>query len=138
MTHLASATVLPPSGLTVEMNVNGLNGSQPGLPVLPCPSSIAADDWDQLFHAVEARLRNCVGKQLSKTPQLPLQDPAAVVEAVVLECVAAFDQLHAALKRERLQRRELVVDHFVASNERHVRNSSSNLTPARTNLPLSD
>ena len=117
------------------MNVNGLNGSQP---VMPCLSNIAEDDWDQLFHAVEARLRNCVGKQLSKTPQLPLQDPAALVEAVVLECVAALDQLHTALKRERLQRRELVVDHFVASNKRHARNNSNNPTPVRTNLPLSD
>ena len=118
------------------MNVNGLNGSQPGLPVLPCLSSIAADDWDELFHAVQARLLDCVGKRLSKTPELPLQDPAALVEAVVLECVAALDQLHTALKRERVQRRELVVDHFVASNERHVRNNinSSNLTPATANL----
>ena len=139
MIQLATSTMqpLPPEELAVDMNFKGLNGAQDGMPELSYHANIPADDWDHLFHAVEERLQNCVGKQMVKTSRLKLQDPSAQMENTVLECVAALDLLQSALKRERQQRRQLVIANFAALNERNVRNdtkrASTNLTiPAST------
>lgn len=73
----------------------------------PCqPLEIATADWDILFRAVEERLRLSVGERLAATARAQPRDAAGRVQAIVLECVAALDKLHIALKQERHQRDE--------------------------------
>ena len=73
----------------------------------PCqPLEIATADWDILFRAVEERLRLSVGERLAATARAQPRDAAGRVQAIVLECVAALDKLHIALKQERHQRNE--------------------------------
>ena len=62
---------------------------------------ILAEDWDELFHAVQARLEHCVGEALLRTPQIALHDRYALTKAAVLECVSDMNQLHASLTLER-------------------------------------
>ena len=69
--------------------------------------SIAVGDWDALFCAVEARLRMTVGERLATTPAPQPHDDAGRVQIVVLECVAALEQLHRALTYERGLRLQL-------------------------------
>ena len=64
-------------------------------------------DWDSLFDAVSVRLIRTVGEDLQNPPNVPLHSAAltaSLIQAVVLDCVGALDQLHAALKQERSQR----------------------------------
>ena len=67
----------------------------------------SVQDWDMMFRAVEERLSSAVGKVLVATPGLEPQTAAALVQTIVLECVAALDQLHAALTHERRRRHQL-------------------------------
>ena len=62
---------------------------------------IAPNDWDELFHAVTARLEGCVSN--TKMQGLADKVPATAqsVQTTVLECVSALNQLHAALVHER-------------------------------------
>lgn len=63
---------------------------------------ISDADWDQLFHAVKARLlAQCVDEALHKNAQLALLDSLAMMKAAVLECVNDLTLLHASLKIER-------------------------------------
>ena len=57
-------------------------------------SHINVEDWNNLFHAVEARLCACVAAD-------DLIDDK--VRVTVLECVEALEQLHSALTFERQQ-----------------------------------
>jgi len=69
--------------------------------------TIAIDDWSALFHAVQTQLRIAVGDRLGVLPHMPGHSPelsATLVQAIVLNCVDALDQLHEALKQERSQR----------------------------------
>lgn len=75
----------------------GWEGSQPH-------DNISPADWDELFHAVQTRLEQCVDDALLGTPQLAPQDRHAVTKTAVLECVQAMTQLHASLTLERRQR----------------------------------
>jgi hypothetical protein len=70
---------------------------------------IAGEDWDDLLTAVKTRLRLTVGDRPSKPGDL-LQGPMGRVQASVLECVAALDQLHQAMKHEREQRLRLEIE----------------------------
>lgn len=76
------------------MHGAGLPGSGPEL---------AIGDWNLMFEAVQARLLRAVGDHAGEAPAVP-QLPASLVQAVVLDCVRALDQLHAALEKERSQR----------------------------------
>lgn len=76
------------------MHGAGLPGSGP---------DVAIGDWNLLFEAVRARLVRTVGDHPGEPLAVP-QLPASLVQAVVLDCVRALDQLHAALQRERSQR----------------------------------
>ena len=58
-------------------------------------SQISIEDWNNLFHAVEARLSACVAAD-------NLIDDT--IKVTVLECVEALEQLRAALTLERQQR----------------------------------
>lgn len=69
--------------------------------------TIAPDDWSALFRAVQTQLRMAVGDQLGVLPHTPghsAELSATLVQAMVLDCVDALDQLHEALKQERSQR----------------------------------
>lgn len=74
----------------------------------PDPSlDMAIQDWDALFRAVEARLRLTVGEPLALPRHPGAHDAAVGVQTIVLECVAALDHLHTALKHERARREQL-------------------------------
>lgn len=64
-------------------------------------------EWDMLFDAVRDRLIRTVGERLGQLPDVPQHSAelsASLVQAVVLDCVGALDQLHATLKQERSRR----------------------------------
>lgn len=63
--------------------------------------NISPADWDELFHAVQTRLENCVDDALDKGSDMPLNKRHAATKAAVLECVDAMRQLHASLTLER-------------------------------------
>ncbi|MDP3170631.1 MAG: hypothetical protein Q8M91_09845 [Polaromonas sp.] len=93
-----SATVPATGPITIQSGlcINGasLPGSVPG---------VAISDWDLMFDAVRTRLTRTVGERPGEQPVAP-QLPASLVQAVVLDCVRALDQLHTALAQERSQR----------------------------------
>ena len=88
------------------------------------PSYIDIGDWDELFRAVTSRLRLTVGEPLVATPEAWVHDIADGVQVIVLECVAALDQLHAALTHERGRREQI---------EREVFNAQAALARALAN-----
>lgn len=61
---------------------------------------VSIEDWDSLLHAVKARLRLTVGESLTRQ----FNGAAAPVQASVLECVEALDQLHTTLSNALAQR----------------------------------
>jgi len=88
------------------------------------PSDIDIGDWDELFHAVTSRLRLTVGEPLDAAPETQAHDAAGGVQVIVLECVAALDQLHTALTHERGRREQL---------EREIFNAQAALARALAN-----
>ncbi len=64
-------------------------------------ANIAPDDWDELYHAIQKRLENCVDDALNKSLLLPPHERQAATKAAVLDCVASMTQLHTSLTRER-------------------------------------
>lgn len=62
---------------------------------------ISAEDWDELFQAVESRLAHCVDEALNANTDLALRDNMALTKAAVLECVNDMMSLHASLRVER-------------------------------------
>ncbi len=102
-----AATDMPHAGATADAA-----GADPGARAALAGQAldIAIDDWDALFRAVEDRLRLTVGEPLANAPNTsdaPTQDAAAGVRTIVLECVAALEQLHTALTHERGRREQL-------------------------------
>lgn len=67
---------------------------------------IAAADWDELFHAVQARLEHCVEEAVFRTARLTLDDRYAVTKSAVMECVRDMMSLQASLTVERLKWQE--------------------------------
>jgi hypothetical protein len=67
-------------------------------------STIAPDDWDELFRAIQARLEHCFDDAQTKTPELPLHDRHLVAKAVVMQCIESMKQLQNALTKERQAR----------------------------------
>ena len=68
--------------------------------------SIAVDDWDMMFDAVRSRLMHSVDERLGQLPDAPQHSAelsASLVQAVVLDCVSALDQLHTSLRQQRSQ-----------------------------------
>lgn len=97
---------------TMPAGAAGLNGAADALQAGPCthgaglPGSgpdAAISDWNLMFEAVRTRLLRTVGAPPGEQPAVPPL-PASLVQAVVLDCVRALDQLHAALEKERSQR----------------------------------
>lgn len=83
----------------------------------PEDTGIDGRDWDDLLNAVKARLRLTVGICAGATAELRAPDKALWVQAGVLECVAALDQLHASLKHDRLRHRQLELEVFSVQTE---------------------
>ena len=77
------------------------------LPRTACTASTEAAldipiaDWDDLFHAIQARLRALVSLPPATFYGSPSPAVSDDVRTVVLECVTALDQLHRALSQER-------------------------------------
>lgn len=61
---------------------------------------VSIEDWDSLLDAVKARLRLTVGESLTRQ----FNGAAAPVQASVLECIEALDQLHTTLSNALAQR----------------------------------
>ena len=67
-------------------------------------SNISPADWNELFHAIEVRLENCIGDDPVKTPELTQEDRLGAIRANVRECITAMQQLQVALDVERQAR----------------------------------
>jgi hypothetical protein len=68
---------------------------------LPDPRLISPEDWDAMFRAIQVRLVAAVGDRSDSARPPAEDDKAGHVQVVVLECVTAMAQLHAALKLQR-------------------------------------
>lgn len=94
-----------------------LNGSLPAV-----SSDVAIVDWEELLSAVKSRLRLTVGELLAVLPEHQLPDAAHQVQASVLECVNALDQLQLTLSHELARRhqleREVIETHAVLARAR--------------------
>jgi hypothetical protein len=93
--------------LAAALRLNASMASSPQI-VQPAPGqqTISTEDWDSLFLAVETRLRQAVGEQLRPLPAMSGNSAvlaASLIQAIVLDCVDALDQLHAVLKQDRSQ-----------------------------------
>lgn len=64
-------------------------------------AEIALEDWDMMFRAVTYRLTQCATSVATSACLPPAPQSASAVQAVVLECVEALEQLHAALRQQR-------------------------------------
>lgn len=74
------------------------------------PLNIPVEDWDILFRAVEERLTRMVDERHAATDHSGMHDMRGSARETVLECVAALDQLHAALAHERARYHQLERD----------------------------
>lgn len=77
-------------------------------------SDVMIDDWDDLFSAVQARLRSTVAELPAALPEAGGPSSGDRLRASVLECVAALDQLRSTATHE-LGRRQRVVFDLVAA-----------------------
>lgn len=66
-------------------------------------AGITVADWDELFHAVIARLQACAGVASKEHAPEHRLGAVASLQVTVQECVASLNWLHAALPRERQQ-----------------------------------
>ena len=109
MPHVTSMSQSVLDMFRVKSNSNLMHRSIPAPEPNPAPDgdlevnhfNILPDDWDELFHAVQTRLENCVEVAFSKASELPLHENLAVIKADVLDCVASLRQLHDSLILER-------------------------------------
>lgn len=75
--------------------------------VLATADAAAMQDWDELFKAIAARLAQMAGTDFAAPDSLLFPDTPPLMQAGVLECVAAMGQLHLTLTHERARRHEL-------------------------------
>jgi len=95
----------------VRINGNAAHFARAALPDVR--SDIVIEDWEDLFSAVKARLREAVGGGLAATSE-PNGHDTGRIRASVLDCVAALDQLHTTLAHELSRRRQLQHEIFDA------------------------
>ena len=74
------------------------------------PAVLPDSDWDALFNAVQARLRQAVVERLAATTAVEMHDATQRVQTIVLECATALDQLHVMLAHERARRERADAD----------------------------
>ena len=102
----ADAARIMPAAVAQWGRVDGLINAA-GITTRASVASGTLADWDALFDAVAVRLSRTVGEDLHNPPEVAIHSAAltaSLIQAVVLDCVAALDQLHVALKHERSQR----------------------------------
>ena len=97
----------PTQGDNLAHTASGMPGSASSV---CAPLNISIEDWDILFRAVEERLRRMVYERHTAASPARTHDLRGSAQEIVLECVAALDQLHAALTLERHRRRQLEPD----------------------------
>jgi hypothetical protein len=117
------------SAVTIDMQGTCPKRDDGGADVQVDPSSggrsdIDVGDWDELFRAVTTRLRVTVGEPLAATSDAWVLDMEGRIQVIVLECVAALEQLHTALTDERDRREQF---------EREVLNAQAALARALAN-----
>lgn len=66
----------------------------------PCRLKIPFEDWDILFQSVQSRLSMAAGARLAPDSSPHAADACAHLQAVVLDCVAALEQLRTAVTPE--------------------------------------
>ena len=94
-------TTAPPSELQAQDNTGLPGETHPAGQGAACRLQIPFEDWDILFQSVQSRLRKTVGEHLASSPSPQSDDAAAHLQVVVLDCVAAMEQLRTALTPER-------------------------------------
>lgn len=128
--HPGRAALQDFSAHTLKANVAAAAKASQAVPVAaPSPLAyaplegrlvdIAIEDWNELFHAVEARLKATVGESLVLDSSVFDASPDNIgpkVQRVVLECVTALEQLHSALTHERGLRHQLELEVFDAQS----------------------
>ncbi|MDI1342381.1 hypothetical protein [Polaromonas sp.] len=95
------ATLSPPAQLQAQDNTGLPGETDPAGQGSACRLQIPFEDWNILFQSVQSRLRKTVGEHLASSPSLQSDDAAADLQVVVLDCVAAMEQLRTALTPER-------------------------------------
>jgi hypothetical protein len=85
--------------------------ASPTHPMQPDPQSdipdIAPEDWDVLLSAITDRLRSAVDQRRAAATEPQVRDAEGRLQVIVLECVDALDQLHAALANARGRQRQV-------------------------------
>ena len=70
---------------------------KPGTAAGEVRSGVSIGDWDELFVAVEASLRQLAARRVAAVSGFPSEDAAGRIEADMRECMVALDQLHTTL-----------------------------------------
>jgi diguanylate cyclase (GGDEF)-like protein len=96
----------------LDVDASAALRSRSALPTLP--TDFAAEDLGDLLGAVKARLCQTVAERLSSLPELQSNDEAQRIQANVLECVSALDQLQTTLQHDFARRQQLEMDAFDA------------------------
>ena len=71
-------------------------------PPVPGPGSSTSDDWELLLGAVISKLRLIGGDPTSATGMAQPPDAMARLQAGVLECAVALDQIHSLIRSQML------------------------------------
>ena len=100
------------------------------------PLNLSVQEWCDLFRAIQERLRRVVADRNTGTACLQMHHMGGSIQDAVLECVAALDQLHAALalERERVNSPGKVVDALGRNwaRRRRIRVVASSTRPVPT------
>ncbi|MBC7956463.1 MAG: GGDEF domain-containing protein [Cytophagales bacterium] len=78
------------------------------------PEAVSIEDWVDLLGAIEARLSQSVAEQVVGSHALELPAGAGRVQASVMECVSALNQLHGTLQTEVARRQAIELQLFDA------------------------
>ena len=85
----------PGSGRDQAAAVIGSATSNAGTPL-----NLSVQEWDNLFRAIQERVRRIGGERDTGTVCVQMHDLGGSIQDAVLECAAALGQLHEALALE--------------------------------------
>jgi len=100
------------NGADIGSEADGVPLGHKPLPDLS--SDVAVRDWDALLGAVKERLRLTVGERLGEAAEPQVHATVGRIQASVLECVAALEQLQKTLTHELGRRRQFEMEAFDA------------------------
>lgn len=98
--HPAPAAPVAPTALEAQEHTGGFAAPDPAGQAEACRLQIPFEDWDILFRSVQSRLGRAAGVRLAPGPSPQADDACAHLQAVVLDCVAALEQLRSAVTPE--------------------------------------